>query len=422
MTDKDVPTLTRAVGRWSLLALTVNCVVGAGILGLPGKVFAKAGSATPWVVVGAALLATAAALCLAELGSRFDDTGGPVEYCRVAFGRAAGFAAGWLLWTATVLGAASLLSLLVGLIAPGQRAAGILLAGVGITALAMAGMTRSAAVSTGLTLLKLILLAGFVLAGLSAPSSHALPSAVASQPGNAIVLLFFAFVGFERPTAVAGEVINPRRAVPFALIASMVVVTLLYSSIFAACLRGVPNLALSEQPVRELAERIFGKAAADALSWAAASIILGTLVTQWITAPRILLALAIDGQMPAILSRVSDHRRTPDFAIIFTGTAAILLALTGDFVATVTASSASRLIIFMGCAAALLHLRSQKGAPVARFRLPGGKAVSVAVIIACSLLLASAAAELARVAAILFFGGLMWFFTSYSRRIRGNEK
>lgn len=403
--------LTRSVGRWSLLALTVNCVVGAGILGLPGQVFARAGEAIPWVVMGAAALATSAALCLAELGSRFDGTGGPVEYCRSAFGSAAGFATGWLLWTATVLAAAALLNLLAGLIAPGHWLATIVLAGAALTLLAMAGMSRSAAASAGLTVVKILLLAAFVVAAFASPAGPALPPATPAAPATAVVLLFFAFVGFERTTAVAGEVIDPRRAMPFALIAGMAIVSLLYAGIFAACLRGLPDLASSDQPLREMAVRLFGKAVAGALSWAAAVIVLGTLITQWITAPRLMLALAREGQMPVILARVSTRRHTPDLAIILTGATAVLLALTGDFVATVTASSASRLLIFIGCAASLLRLRARPDAPVARFRLPGGAVLGVSVIVACGLLLAFAAAELTRVAAILLFGVLLWLMT-----------
>ncbi len=93
-------------------------MVGAGILGLPGRVFALAGDRTGWVLAAAATLSIAVTLCLADLAGRFEAPSGPVEYCRAAFGEAAGFAAGWLSWTATVLAAASLLNLFADLVAP----------------------------------------------------------------------------------------------------------------------------------------------------------------------------------------------------------------------------------------------------------------------------------------------------------------
>lgn len=409
-------TLAREIGRWGLLALTVNCVVGAGILGLPGRVFALAGGATPWVVAGAALLATAAALCLAELGSRFDSAGGPVEYCRAAFGPAAGFAVGWLSWAATVLAAASLLNLLADLLAPGSRVAIIWLVGAGLTVMAMAGIGRSSAVSAGFAALKFVLLAAIAVAGLAAPAAPALPPAAPPFLPSALVLLFFAFVGFERPTAVAGEVANARRAVPFALIGGMALVTLVYAGIFAACLRGVPDLATSERPVAELAARLFGANVTATVDGAAALIVLGTLASQWITAPRLALALARDGQLPRALARISAGRRTPDPAILVTGLVAILLAVDGSFVGTLAASSASRLLIFIACAAALLRLRWRKDAPPARFRLPAGAAIASCVIVACIVLLAMAAPDVAGLFMLLVVGGMLWLIMRHVKR------
>lgn len=408
--------LRRELGRWGLLALTVNCVVGAGILGLPGKVYALAGDMTIFIVLGAAMLATATALCLAELGSRFDGTGGPIEYCGAAFGRPAGFAAGWLMWTATVLGAAALLNLVASLLAPAHRFETVLTVGIGMTVLAMTGIKQSAAASSALALLKLGLFAGFVIVGLSSAPMPALPPTAPPRLADALMLLFFAFVGFERPTAVAGEVVDARRALPFALVIGMAIVTVLYIGIFIACLRGIPDLASSDQPVRAMAARLFGPTVSGALGWVAGLIVLGTMTTQWITAPRLLLALANDGQMPTALAKISARRRTPDVAIVLTGATAVILALTGDFVATVAASSGTRLIVFIGCTAALLRLRQRSNVPRAQFHLPAGRLLAIAVIAASSLLLLAAAAELVRVAAILLFGVLLWVITKRFQR------
>jgi amino acid transporter len=235
------------------------------------------------------------------------------------------------------------------------------------------------------------------------------------------ILLFFAFVGFERPTAVAGEVIDARRAVPFALIAGMVVVTALYAGVIAACWRGVPDLATSARPVVDLLARLYGSRVARVAEIAAAVIVLGTLVSQWITAPRLILALSERAQVPAVFGRLAPRRRTPDIAILTTGLVAIALALSGDFVATIAASSASRLLIFMGCAGALLRLRRQRGAPDARFRLPLGTGIATCVILACGALLVAASAELARLGVLIVVGGLLWLISNgkrWSRRTR----
>jgi len=417
--DRTNPSgLVRALGKWGLTALTINCVVGAGILGLPGKVYALAGASTGWVVAGAAVLALAAALCLAELGSRMEGSGGPVEYCTAAFGPVAGFAAGWLSWAATVLAAASLLNLFATMVAPEAHRLTVVGTGLGLTALACAGMGRSAIASGALTVLKLGLLAGVAIAGLAAPAAPAAAPTAAAQPVSALILMFFAFVGFERPTAVAGEVVDARRAVPFALIAGMAVVTALYAGVIAACWRGVPDLALSQRPVGDLLARLFGNEFARAAEIAAAVIVLGTLVSQWITAPRLMLALSERGQLPAALGRLASGRRTPDVAILTTGVVAVMLALGGDFVTSIAASSASRLLIFMVCAAALLRLRGQSDAPDACFRLPLGTVVATCVIVVCGALLVAASAELARLGVLIVFGGLLWLMSNGKRWFR----
>ena len=414
-TDPGGVRLARALGKWGLTALTINCVVGAGILGLPGKVYALAGASTGWVVAGAAVLALAAALCLAELGSRMEGSGGPVEYCTAAFGPVAGFAAGWLSWAATVLAAASLLNLFATMVAPDAHRLTVVGTGLGLTVLACAGMGRSAIASGALTVLKLGLLAGVAIAGLAAPAAPAVAPTAAAQPVSALILMFFAFVGFERPTAVAGEVVDARRAVPFALIAGMAVVTALYAGVIAACWRGVPDLALSQRPVGDLLARLFGNEFARAAEIAAAVIVLGTLVSQWITAPRLMLALAERGQLPAALGQLAPGRRTPDVAILTTGVVAVMLALGGDFVTSIAASSASRLLIFMGCAAALLRLRGQSDPPDARFRLPLGTAVATCVIVVCGALLVAASAELERLGFLIVVGGLLWLISNGKR-------
>ena len=409
--------LDRAIGRWSLAALTFNCVVGAGILGLPGRVFALAGPATGWVIAGAAMLSLAVALCLADLAGRFDAPGGPVEYCRTAFGAAAGFAVGWLLWTATVLAGASLLNLLADLTGVSAAVRDPLIVGMGavLTLFAMLGAGRSASGSAVLTMIKLGLLAGVAVAGLVADPAPAKMPTGPFQPAQALVLLFFAFVGFERPTAVAGETVDAPRAVPFALIMGIVGVSVLYAALFAACVRGVPGLAGSTTPVADLAIRLLGPTGGSGTRIGAIVIVLGTLASQWITAPRLLLAMAGEGTLPSVLARLSARRRTPDIAILATGASMVLLALGGSFVAGIAASSASRLLIFLACGAALLRLRTPS-----RFHLPWRRPIAVAVMLACAALLVSVAAELGRLAVMMLFGGMLWLSTILLRRRTGS--
>src|SRR5579859_1269646 len=94
--------LIRSIRKWDLVAVTLNAVVGAGIFGLPSKVYALAGnySLPAFVLCGA--FAAMIVLCFAEVGSRFTETGGPYLYTREAFGPAVGFTIGWLMWIARI--------------------------------------------------------------------------------------------------------------------------------------------------------------------------------------------------------------------------------------------------------------------------------------------------------------------------------
>ena len=79
------PQLVRAIGRWSLVALTVNCVIGSGVFGLPSELARLIGGASvPAVVLAAAVMAVVMA-CFAEVSSQFTETGGPYLYVRAAF-------------------------------------------------------------------------------------------------------------------------------------------------------------------------------------------------------------------------------------------------------------------------------------------------------------------------------------------------
>ena len=94
--DPEAPGLLRGISRPLLVALIVNAIIGAGILGLPGRAYALAGSWSLLAWVLCAILMGAVALCFAEVGSRFTQTGGPYLYARVAFGPMVGFMVGWV--------------------------------------------------------------------------------------------------------------------------------------------------------------------------------------------------------------------------------------------------------------------------------------------------------------------------------------
>ena len=109
----DKPNLVRAIGRWSLIALMVNFTIGAGIFGLPSVVAGLLGSQSPIAYLIAAAGIAVIAACVAEVASRFQQTGGPYLYARIAFGRFLGLQTGWLLWLTRVSSAAAVANVFV---------------------------------------------------------------------------------------------------------------------------------------------------------------------------------------------------------------------------------------------------------------------------------------------------------------------
>ncbi len=167
------PTLRRALGRWDLTAIGVNQVVGGAIFLTGAQVAAQIGTWSPIGFVLMGLASLTIALSFAEVGSRFDSTGGPYLYTRAAFGRFVGFEVGWMQWFTRSSSQASImagLALALGYYWPSvtqgwPRAA--LLTGVTavLTAINVRGIRQSAWFVDALTIGKLLPLAVFITAG-----------------------------------------------------------------------------------------------------------------------------------------------------------------------------------------------------------------------------------------------------------------
>src|SRR5262249_22674839 len=106
--------LIKSIRKWDLVAVTINAVIGAGIFGLPSKVYSLAGAYSPAAFLLCAAFAAMIVLCFAEVASRFTETGGPYLYAREAFGPAAGFTIGWLMWIARTTAFAANTSIMLG--------------------------------------------------------------------------------------------------------------------------------------------------------------------------------------------------------------------------------------------------------------------------------------------------------------------
>ena len=166
--------LLRGIGRWDLVAIVINGIIGAGIFGLPAKVYSLIGTYSLIAFVACALVVTLIILCFAEVGSRFDQTGGPFLYAREAFGPMVAFEVGWLVWLARLTAFAANCNLMVSYLAffwapassPVPRALIIIAVVLSLASLNVLGVRQAAMVSNCFTIGKLIPMLLFIAAGL----------------------------------------------------------------------------------------------------------------------------------------------------------------------------------------------------------------------------------------------------------------
>ena len=229
-------TLRRTLGRWDLVAIGVNQVIGSGIFLLPSLVTAQVGA---WAVLAFGLAGVASllvALCFAEVGSRFEVTGGPYVYTRAAFGRLVGFEVGWMQWVTRLTswaGVANGIPLALGFYVPAMASGlpHVVFIVVIFSVLAfinLLGVREGAWTINFFTVSKLLPLGVFILVGLffmQAGPFTTYQTVTWPQASAAGLLLIFAYGGFDVVPVPAGEASNPRGQVPFAMIVTIAAVT-----------------------------------------------------------------------------------------------------------------------------------------------------------------------------------------------------
>jgi amino acid transporter len=403
-----VSQLRRELGRWDLTAIGINQVIGGAVFALPASLAALVGGWSPILIVFVGIASMLIALTFAEVGSRFDATGGPYLYTKAAFGRFAAFEVGWLQWFTRAASWASVINVLVAslgfywpVVTQGATRT-LLLTGI-ITVLAVInilGIRQSAWVVNALTIGKLLPLALFIGVGLTAigPGGfelHALPTS--SDLSRSALLLIFAFGGYEVIPVPAGESKDPRRAVPFALIMTIVVVTLVLALAQVVAIGTLPSLPTSKTPLADASALTMGAAGAAIITLGAVLSTLGNNMGQALSGSRSLFALAENGDIPGFFARVSTRFGTPVVAIVFTAAVSLFLATTGSFVTMAQASAVSRLIVYVATCAAALRLRQERYAGVVAeptMRVPFGPVIPVAaILIALAILIGAAGQE-----------------------------
>ncbi|HSC26853.1 MAG TPA: APC family permease [Vicinamibacterales bacterium] len=389
------PSLRRELGRWDLTAIGVNQVIGSGIFALPAALAASAGGWSPFLVAAIGLASLLIALCFAEVGSRFEATGGSYIYTRAAFGRFLAFEVGWMLWFTRAASWASVLNVLADSLAfywPAfaagvGRALAITLVVAIFSAINIRGIRLSALVVNGFTIGKLLPLAAFIVVGLF------FLDPVRLRPEGAVpmrdlmagsLLLIFAFGGYETVPVPAGEARDPRRAVPFALIMTLVIVTIVMVLVQVVALGTLAELTETRTPLADAAGGFMGPAGAFLLTLGAVISTSGNSMGQALSGPRSLFALAEQHDIPRFFGYIHPRYRTPSTAVLVTSGVSLVLALSGTFVALAAASAVSRLLVYVATAASVLRLRQPRFETLvkpATFVVPFGPVIPVAAIL-----------------------------------------
>ena len=410
--------LARGLRRWDLVALVVNSIIGAGIFGLPATVFARAGTYSLLAYVVSAAAIALVIVCFAEVGSRFKATGGPYLYARETFGPLIGFQVGWLLWLGRIAGFAALVNLFVGYLdyfIPGighvvWRSAVIAAIIAALAAANVGGVRLSAAVTNILTIGKLIPLLLLIIVGAFFIDLHRYSFDASPSYGSlseAALLLVFTFMGFEGASIPTGEMRDPARHLPFALLTGMVVVTVVYVSVQAVCIGTLPDLARSPRPLADAGLRFLGTPGASLIAVGALVSISGTLNALMFATPRLLFAMGENGQLPRLLCATHPRLRTPVPAILVTAAITLGLALSTTFISALTISTVVRLLAYTSTCAALPVLRRDPRSPRPSFVAPAGPLVSVVAVTLSVWLLSNTPASEMRVAGLAVLLGLV---------------
>jgi basic amino acid/polyamine antiporter, APA family len=417
--------LVRTIGRWSLTALMINSIIGVSIFKLPADLAAKLDWFSPLSCLFAGLGILIVAGCIAEVSSRYEETGGLYLYARDALGRFVGLLVAWLTWLTRIAAPAAAANLFCTYLAKfypalGSRREEILVLAVLIGHLALLnyiGVKSGERVSNVFTAVKVGFLLFLVLVGAVAwfvrPDlrvTFARPSTAAKDWFSAMLLLVYAYGGFEGALFIGGESTNPRRDTPIALLSALACVCLLYTTVQLIVVATLPQAGASERPLAEVAGRFLGAAGAAVIALAALVSAYGYLSANLLHAPRITFALGEQGDFPSFFAMVHPHFRTPYISILIYGGLVFIFAASGSFEWNAVLSAVSRLAVYGAVAIALPVLRRRNDGK-AQFRLPMPYVFSGAALLFSAVLLTQMGkAEFYVVGATSALALLNWLF------------
>lgn len=362
----------------------VNSIVGVSIFKLPADLARNLAGWSPLSCMGAGAGILIIAGCIAEVSSRYEKTGGLYLYARDALGRFAGLLVAWMTWLTRIAAPAAAANLVWSyaarffpqLATPAGKFFFLVILLGHLALLNCLGVAAGKNLSNFFTAVKVGFLLAFVVIGALALAAKpelrvpvTLPPASAKTWFETLLLLVYAYGGFEGALFVGGESKNPKRDTPIALLSALAGVCLLYTAVQYVTIATLPGAGISERPLADAAHRFWGPTGAAAIAIAAVISGYGYLSANVLHAPRITYALAEQGDFPAFLAIVHPRYRTPYVSILIYSLLVFFFAFIGNFEWNALLSAVSRLAVYAAMALAVPILRRRKDAP-AQFAVP----------------------------------------------------
>ncbi|MBK9380913.1 MAG: amino acid permease [Chitinophagaceae bacterium] len=410
--------LNRSISKWAMVLLIINGVIGSGIFGLPAKVFKETGVYSIAAFLVCAVAVFVIILCFAEVSSRFSKTGGPYLYALSSFGKLPAFLTGWLLLVTRFITYAALINLLVSYLSvfaawftlPEARIIVIVLFTLLLAYINHIGIRNTTRINNFLTISKLLPLLLFIVVGsfFIEPAQYEIKHIPDfSSFSSTVLLLVFAFGGFESVLVNSGEVKNPEKNLPFALLLAAVFITTIYILIQVVSIGTLPALASSDKPLAEAAGLFMGKSGASIIAIGAIFSVAGTLNAIMLVGSRLPYAFSEEKQFPGLFSFIHPKYKTPTWSLLLFMSITIIVSLNYSFLSAASLSAITRVMIYGIVCTTLILLRKKNPDQANFYKLKHGNIIAVAGILITLWLLSSSRLRELRDVGIAILAGLV---------------
>ena len=405
----------------------INSIIGAGIFGLPSRIFAISGIYSIPIIFLCALLIFVFIMIYAEVGSQFKETGGSYLYTLKAFGELPGFVIGWIGLVAGIVSFAALINLLLDYLSylnesfteESTRTISILLITAFLFITNYSGVKNSSKLINILSISKLIPLFFFIIAGfffidIDLIDFSTSPIPTVSDFSSTIFILIFAFTGFRGALVNTGEISNPKKDIPFAMITTSIFVAIFYALIQIVAVGTFPDLANSNKPIADAANSFFGPIGGLIITIGAIISIGGALNGNMLIGSRVPFALSEKNQFPKVFSKTHSKTAVPHISLWLYSVIVILVSISGTFIYLLSISVICSILAYFTVSASLIKLRMQN--KITGFKLKFGNSIAILGMLICIWLLS--VADLSKLIDVLITigGGLVIYFIFRSTR------